>query len=207
MRRVLSLPCLAGCTMMALACQDSSTSRTDPPAAERGLEPNNEASMREDGGLRRFRRLRAIDGPGSGSIRVHRIPHPTTPGNFAVHIVVSIWHALPNTGYLVQRAPEVFAPPGAPSGFDVATTADGSCQRAFGLSPWSTLSPAPASWLTFPDQGTGTPVITTDGDGEGSADFTFALAFPLPAFDVAFRVLENTPAPTSVFQSQCTTLQ
>jgi hypothetical protein len=150
--------------------------------------------------------LVAIDGHGRGWLRARRIPHPTTPGNFAVHIVASIRHAIPNAAYVVQRAPEIFAPPGAPAGFDVSTTLDGSCQRALGLPPWSTLSPPPAAFLTFPDQGNGAPVITTDADGSGSADFVFALAFPLPTFDVAFRVLENSPAPTSAFQSPCKTL-
>lgn len=206
MRRALFLPCLTGCAAVLLACDDPSHSPSEPSTTDRGLEPNGSSSW-DGSGSRKHRELIAIDGPGFGSIRARRVPHPTTPGNFAIHIVVSVRHALPSTSYLVQRAPETFAPPGAPTGFDLATTTDGSCQRAFGLAPWSTLSPAPASFLTFPNQGTGTPVITTDTDGDGSADFVFALAFPLPTFDVTFRVLENSPAPTSVLQSRCTTLR
>jgi hypothetical protein len=41
-------------------------------------------------------------------------------------------------------------------------------------------------------------IITTDGQGNGAADFDVAFGFPLPLFDVMFRVIENSPAPTSV---------
>jgi hypothetical protein len=46
--------------------------------------------------------------------------------------------------------------------------------------------------------------ITTDGEGKGAADFRFTAGFPLALFDVMFRVIENTPAPKSVLQSDCT---
>jgi hypothetical protein len=49
-------------------------------------------------------------------------------------------------------------------------------------------------------------IITTDGQGNGAADFDVAFGFPLPLFDVMFRVIENSPAPTSVVPSDCTSL-
>jgi hypothetical protein len=156
-----------------------------------------------------FLSLVSVFGPGKGRIRATRIPHPTTPGNFAVHIEIRIRHAKPNTAYVGQRAAEAFAPPATPpGGFPVATLTDGSCQRGLGIAPWSTLVPPPAAFTTFPDQAHGLPalIITTDEEGDGAADFVVAFAFPLPLFDVAFRVIENTPAPTSMLQSDCTVL-
>ena len=156
-----------------------------------------------------FVSLVSFIGPGRGRIRATRVPHPTTPGNFAVHIELRIRHAKPNTNYLVQRAPEAFSPPSAPPvGFDVATLTDGSCQRGLAIAPWSTLVPAAPAFSTFPDQAHGSPalIFTTDGDGSGAADSVFAIGNPLPLFDVTFRVIENSPAPTSVLQSDCTVL-
>jgi len=179
--------------------------------------PNNAGSVRlagsasfdrehdEDDGD--FLSLVSFIGPGHGRIRATRVPHPTTPGNFAVHIEVRIRHARPNPNYVVQRAAEAFSPPSAPpAGFDVATLTDGSCQRGLAIAPWSTLVPAAPAFNTFPDQAHGLPalIFTTDGDGSGVTDFVVALGNPLPLFDVTFRVMENSPAPTSVLQSDCT---
>jgi hypothetical protein len=76
------------------------------------------------------------------------------------------------------------------------------------MAPWSTLVPAAPAFSTFPDQAHGLPalIFATDGDGGGAADFVFAVGNPLPLFDVTFRVIENSPAPTSVLQSDCTIL-
>ena len=155
----------------------------------------------EDGG---FLPLVAVFGPGRGHLRAVRIPHPTTPGNFAVHVEIKIRHAKPNTNYVVQRAAEAF-PTGAPAGFDVATLTDGSCQRGLSMPPWSTLVPPPVAFPVFPDQAHALPalIMTTDGDGNAAADFIVAFPFPLPLFDVTFRVLEDGPAPTSMLQSEC----
>jgi hypothetical protein len=177
--------------------------------------PNSERSVSLDDGDeqdetdRGFLPLVSVVGPGKGHVRATRIPHPTTPGNFAVHIEIRIRHAKPNTGYVGQRAAEAFAPPAVPpTGFDLSTLTDGSCQRGLAIAPWSTLVPPPVAFNTFPDQAHGLPalVITTDGQGNGAADFVVAFGFPLPLFDVMFRVIENTPAPTSVLVSDCTSL-
>jgi len=189
-----------------LGCADNQSDPAGPNdssgASFDGEDDQNEAA-------RGFLTLVSVVGPGKGHIRATRIPHPTTPGNFAVHIEIRIRHAKPNTGYLGQRAAEAFAPPAvAPTGFDLTTLTDGSCQRGLAIAPWSTIVPPPVSFNTFPDQAHGLPalIITTDGEGNGAADFVVAFGFPLPLFDVMFRVIENTPAPTSVLQSDCTSL-
>ena len=192
-------------TLLAAACTQDQPHATGPSSVSRASFDREREQDEDDG---RFLPLVSVFGPGNGRIRATRIPHPTSPGNFAVHIEIRIDHAKPNTAYVGQRAAEAFPPPGVPAGFDVATLADGSCQRGLAIAPWSTLVPPPAAFLTFPDQAHGLPalVITTDEDGNGAADFVVAFAFPLPLFDVTFRVTENSSAPTSVLQSDCTIL-
>ena len=154
----------------------------------------------DDDDVSDFQRLVAITGPGHGRFRATRIAHPTTPGNFAIHIEARVRGAKPNTSYLVQRAPDTFSPPGPPAGFAVSTLTDGSCQRALALPPWTTLVPAPAAFVSW------VPTVTTDERGDGETDFVFALPFPLPAFDVMFRLLEVGVAPRSVLVTDCITL-
>lgn len=196
---------LAIIALLAIACQDSNSHPTGPikaggPSFNR--EPENDTDDEDAGYLK----LVSPIGAGQGVLRATRIPHPTAPGNFAVHIEVRLHHVKRNTTYVVQRAPETFAPPGVPAGFDVLTTTDGSCQRGLFIPPWSSLAPAPAPFLTFPDQGTGSPTIVTNSEGNGTADFVFAAPFPLPLFDVMFRVIESSAAPTSALASDCETL-
>ncbi len=76
------------------------------------------------------------------------------------------------------------------------------------MPPWSTLVPQPVAFPVIPDQAHGLPalIMTTDGDGNAAADFIVAFPFPLPLFDVTFRVVENGPAPTSMLQSDCIVL-
>jgi hypothetical protein len=212
-------------TLLSLAaCNESSTTPTGATAASQSnpvtvnsarsssLDRNREGDDYEgdrDDHDGRFLRLVSVFGPGQGRIRATRVPHPTTPGNFAVHFEIRIQHAKPNTAYVGQRAAEAFAPPATPpAGFDVATLTDGSCQRGLAIAPWSTIVPPPAAFTTIPDQANGLPalIITTDRHGNAAADFVFAQGFPLPLFDVTFRVIENSPAPTSMLQSDCTVL-
>src|SRR5207253_7778467 len=93
-------------------------------------------------------------------------------------------------------------------GYGSVHSSAASRHRALAMAPWSTLVPAAPAFSTFPDQAHGSPalIFTTDGDGSGAADFVFAIGNPLPLFDVTFRVIENSPAPTSVLQSDCTVL-
>jgi len=208
-RRSALLPALAAVALLPAACTDHRPNPAGPTSARSAsVTPNGsfEAEREQDGDDRGFLPLVSVVGPGKGRIRATRIPHPTTPGNFAVHIEITIRHAKPNTAYVGQRAAEAFPPPGAPAGFPVSTITDGSCQRGLAIAPWSALAPPPAAFTTFPDQAHGLPalIITTDGEGDGAADFVVAFAFPLPLFDVMFRVIENTPAPMSMLQSDCT---
>jgi hypothetical protein len=190
----------------SVGCVDDSPNPAGPnPPGTANFDDEDEQDV-ENGG---FLPLVSVVGPGKGHIRATRIPHPTSPGNFAVHIEIEIKHAKGNTSYVGQRAAEAFAPPAVPpTGFDLTTLTDGSCQRGLGIAPWSTLAPPPAAFTTFPDQAHGLPalIITTDGAGNGVADFVVAFGFPLPLFDVMFRVIENSAAPTSVLQSDCTVL-
>lgn len=155
----------------------------------------------DDKGDGRFQKLVAITGPGHGQFRGTRIPHTTTPGNFAIHVEAKLRGAKANTTYILQRAPDTFSPPGPPAGFDLATLTDGSCQRALAIAPWTTLVPAPAAFVSW------TPTLVTDKHGNGDIDFNFEAAFPLPDFDVMFRVIESGVAPKSVFLTECTTLR
>jgi hypothetical protein len=205
MRHAILTTGLAVSALIPVACTDNQVN----PAGPNGTGSLNfDGEDQQDGETRGFLSLVSVVGPGRGHIRATRIPHPTTPGNFAVHIEIRIRHAKPNAAYVGQRAAEAFPPPGAPAGFDLATLTDGSCQRGLAIAPWSTLSPAPAPFTSFPDQAHGLPafIITTDGQGNGAADFVVAFGFPLPLFDVMFRVMENNPAPTSVLQSDCTSV-
>jgi hypothetical protein len=184
------------------ACRDD---QSNPLALNGAGKPSFDRQGGQDDGESGFVPLVAVFGPGHGRVRATRIPHPTTPGNFAVHIEIEIRHAKPNTPYVAQRAPDVFPPPGPPAGFDVATLTDGSCQRGLAIAPWSTLVPPPVAFPSMPDQSHGLPalILTTDAEGKAAADFVVAFPFPLPLFDVTFRVMENSAAPTSMLQSDC----
>jgi hypothetical protein len=206
---------LAAVALMQTGCTDKRTNPAAPnttrsPSLSLGRAGDEDVggSREGDDGDRGALRLVAVIGPGQGWIRATRIPNPTTPGNFAVHIEISIHNMKPNTDYVGQRAAESFPPPGPPAGFDVSTIADGSCQRGLGLAPWSALVPPRPVFVSFPDQAHGLPavVITTDGAGNGAADFVILFPYPLPLFDVMFRVIENSSAPTSVLMSDCTIL-
>lgn len=201
MRTTILAAGLVTAAVLSTACQDPQSHPTAP-----GANFSRDHDDHDDDDGRGFVKLISPVGPGRGGFRAIRIPHPTTPGNFAIHVEVRLHHVKRNATYVVQRAVEAFAPPGAPAGFDLATTTDGSCQRGLFIPPWSTLVPASAPFVSFPDQGTGSPTITTDARGDGTADFVFAQTFPLPLFDAMFRVLETGPVPTSALFTDCINL-
>ena len=139
--------------------------------------------------------LAALTGTGTGGVSV--TPKAIAQGSFDADIKVRVQKAKAATTYIVQRAPEVGR----------ASAADGVCQRAAGMSPWSPAdAPAPA-FVTFMN-GTTPYTITTDASGAGSLDFEF-LAPTVPAgtlFDVLFRLVDNVDAPTLDIRSGCFTV-
>lgn len=142
-------------------------------------------------------RLYQVGGTGWGGVSV--TPQAVPEAFFTASIKVRLHGAKPNTLYTVQRAPEIGR----------TLESDGSCQRAMGVSPWSSSDPAAASFLTFAQPGGSTPVtLTTSAAGDASLDFSFSAA-TIPAgtrFDVMFRMLDDLGAPTSVFLSGCFTV-
>ena len=139
--------------------------------------------------------ITALTGPGRGGVSVTSKAIPE--GTMVVDIRLVLTDARPNATYFVQRAPEVGR----------ALAADGICQRAAGLSPWSANDPAAAAFLTFP-LGTGFATMTTGASGTGSLDFEFRSP-TTPAgtvFDVMFRLVDNETAPTTELRSGCLTV-
>lgn len=140
--------------------------------------------------------LTALDGTKSGGVSVttKTIPEGYFDADIAVHLI----NGRPNTTYTVQRAPEVGR----------ALGADGSCQRALGLSPWSSADPAAPAFVTFVPAGGAPVTITTSATGEASVTFDFRVP-TVPSgtrFDVMFRLLDDVNAPTSVVMSSCFTV-
>ncbi len=137
------------------------------------------------------------DGKAAGGLSVS--PKTVPEGGFAADIVVRVQNARPSTTYTVQRAPEIGR----------TLNADGSCQRALGLAPWSSADPAAAAFLTFVPTGSTTPItLTTTATGEGTVTFDFrAPTIPVGTrFDVMFRLLDDLTAPTSILISSCFTV-
>src|SRR6267378_1283243 len=123
---------LAAAALLPAACTDNRSNPAAPNAARSPSFSREHDGENDDQG---FLRLVSVIGPGQGWIRATRIPNPTTPGNFAVHIEIKIRHVKPNTAYVGQRAAEAFPPPGAPAGSPVSTITDGSCQRGLAIAP------------------------------------------------------------------------
>ena len=136
-------------------------------------------------------------GAGRGGVSV--TPVANAGGYFDATIRVRLLGARAGTTYIVQRAPEIGRP----------MSSDGACQRALGLSPWSsTDAPAP-SFLTFLMPGTSTPItLTTSAAGDASLDFPFQAPM-IPAgtrFDVQFRLLDQATMSSSLYLSGCFTV-
>ncbi|MGI9044775.1 MAG: hypothetical protein ACR2GK_11720 [Gemmatimonadaceae bacterium] len=139
----------------------------------------------------------AVAGTGEGGVSV--TPKAIAGGYFVAEIKVRIRNAMPNTTYIVQRSPEIGR----------ASSDNGVCERALGLSPWSSAdSPAPA-FISFVPPAETTPVtVATNSNGDGLANFEFQAA-TIPTgtkFDVMFRLLNDAVAPTAIILSNCFTV-
>lgn len=141
--------------------------------------------------------ITALLGTGSGGVSV--TPKAIAAGTFDADISIAIGNAKANTVYIVQRAPEIGR----------ALAADGICQRAAGLSPWSAADPAAPAFLTFQNPNPG-PSVTMTTSATGSAAMAFEFLAPMiPAgtvFDVMFRLVDNETAPTVELRSGCFTV-
>ena len=141
--------------------------------------------------------LSAVIGSGTGGTSV--TPQPN-PDNIFVAMLRFRLRARPNTTYFVQRAPEVGR----------ANSADGICQRAQGVSPWSASDPPfGSSFVPFPRPSDGPlTTVTTDASGEGSLDFEFRASslHTGDRFDVQMRLVDSESAPTSELRSACMTV-
>ncbi len=139
----------------------------------------------------------AVSGPGAGGVSV--TPKTVPEGYFVADIKVRIRNAMPNTTYIVQRAPEIGR----------ASSSNGICERGLGLSPWSSAdAPAPA-FIAFVLPGQTAPVtIVTNASGDGIVDFPFSASMISAGtkFDVMFRLLNDATAPTAIIISQCFTV-
>lgn len=134
---------------------------------------------------------------GNGGISVTSTADPA--GYFVATIRVSL-RAKANKTYLLQRAAEVGRENGA----------DGLCQRADGLAPWSPGDPPfGGTWVTFPlPVATELKKVATDAKGEGALEFEYRSP-TIPSgtrFDVRMRLVDDESAPTSELRSGCMTV-
>jgi hypothetical protein len=139
--------------------------------------------------------IAAVSGVGAGGVSVS--PKAIPEATFAADISVLIANARPNGTYIIQRAPEIGR----------ALGADGVCQRALGLAPWSPADPPAPAFVTFALAG-GSATLTTAANGTGTAIFEFR-APTIPAgtlFDVMFRLVDSESAPTTELRSGCFTV-
>lgn len=139
----------------------------------------------------------AVVGVGEGGMSI--TPKSIPEGYFVADIKVRVRKARPNATFTVQRAPEVGR----------TLNNNGVCERAFGISPWSSADTPAAAFLTFiPFGATTAATVTTSASGDGMVDFEFrAPTIPKDTkFDVMFRLVDDIAAPASVLLSQCVTV-
>ncbi len=153
-----------------------------------GGQPIDEASAESALSSHGNKMKETLNGNGKGYVT----PTPLADGyaGLSVHIELHLKHALPLTVYTVQRAAE------APS----ATSPDGICQNAA----------IPGKFATFAMAGVVVPgaLFATDDEGEGETEFDFRAPSTSPfidgsTFDVEFRAVDSTTAPTSDIRSDC----
>lgn len=133
---------------------------------------------------------------GSGGMSV--TPKPTPDGTMAADISIRLAGLKANTTYLVQRAQEGVG--GRSLG------ADGICQRALSLFPWSSSDPAALAFQTVPLPNTGPlATLTTTSIGNGTLDYELRTLMILAGTtnDVMYRLVDNDAAPTTELRSDC----
>lgn len=169
-----------------LACNPSATSPSDL------IPPGTHQSA-----------IAAVTGPGRGGVSVTPMAVPQM--TMDVDVSVLVVDARPNTTYIVQRAADV----------NRALGADGICQRALSLPPWSSADPPAATFVTFPlgtpapgggpAPGSGSATFGTSSNGTGSLRFEYRseMVAAGTSFDVMFRLVDNETAPTTELRSGC----
>jgi hypothetical protein len=141
--------------------------------------------------------LFGVIGTGIGGVSVTSVT--SASGGFAGTMRFRV-RAKPDTAYFVQRAADLGR----------AGAADGVCQRAEGLPPWSAAdTPFGPAFVTFPRPFEGELlVLTTDSRGEGARDFEIDTP-QIPRgsrFDVRMRLVDSQGSPTSELRSGCMTI-
>jgi hypothetical protein len=176
-------------TTLTGACSSSTGSSSRPSPTK--LEPPPGAYRST------FTFLRGEGGFGGISVT----PKPIPEGLFAADISIRLVGLRVNTTYLVQRAQEGVG--GRPLG------ADGICQRALSLFPWSSSDAAAATFQTVPLPATG-PLVSfmTGSSGDGAIDFEFRTLMIVAGTtnDVMYRLVDNDSAPTTELRSDCMTI-
>ena len=169
------------------ACSSQNGSPTAPPT----MLTDQPAMLASAGtaGASHGLRLVAVQGTGTGLVNVS----PTSEGaGFTAQITVNVHGLPPSTTVFVQRSPDFPVVAGQP---------DGICQREAGLPPYEAVPP----WVTFPIPNPGPlTTITTSPGGAGAVSFPFDLpAAAEVTFDVMFRVVDNTTAPSLELRTAC----
>lgn len=184
LRSILVAVPLTLCTMLIGACSSTtSPTKLEPP-------PGTYRST--------FMFLKGEGGFGGISVTPKAIPE----GTFTADISIRLSGLRANTTYLVQRAQEGVG--GRPLG------ADGICQRALGLFPWSPSDAPTTNFQTIPLPASPGPLVTvtTASNGDGALDFEFRTAMILAGTsnDVMYRLVDNDAAPTTELRSECMTI-
>jgi hypothetical protein len=142
--------------------------------------------------------LVAVVGTGSGGTSVTSVA--SASGGFAGTMRFRV-RAKPNTTYYAQRAADLGQP------------ADGVCQKADGLPPWSPADPPfGRAFVTYPrplDPVGPLVVVTTNVAGEGLLDYEFDTPQIRrgTSFDLEMRLVDDENAPASDLRSRCMTIE
>ena len=176
------------CALLISGCSSATSSPTSPSK----LEPPPGAYRST------FTFLKGETGFGGISVTPKAIPEGTYTADISIRLV----GLKASTTYLVQRAQEGVG--GRPLG------ADGICQRAQSLFPWSSSDAPAPTFQTMPLPSSPGPLVTvtTASNGDGALDFEFRTAMILAGTtnDVMYRLVDDDAAPTTELRSDCMTI-